>query len=58
MHGVEHHATFLSMEAMKKQIAVALGLLLLIPAIVVFDGWLFRFIDPEIAAGHPNYAQN
>lgn len=43
---------------MKKQTAVALGLLLLIPAIVIFDGVLFRFIDPEIAAGHPNYAQN
>jgi len=54
----EPRATLLPMGAIKKQTAIALGLLLLIPAIVVFDGVLFRFIDPEIAAGHPNYAQN
>lgn len=43
---------------MKKQIAVALGLLLLIPVVLVLGGLLIGLINPESAAGHPNYARN
>ncbi|MGB8323766.1 MAG: hypothetical protein WCE52_12480 [Candidatus Acidiferrum sp.] len=43
---------------MKKQTVVALVLLLLIPVITVLGGLLFSLINPEIAAGHPNYARN
>lgn len=43
---------------MKKQWLVALVLFLLIPVVVVMGGMLFSAIDPEIAAGHPNYARN
>lgn len=43
---------------MKKQTAVALGLLLLIPVVLMLGGWLFSRINPEIAAGHPNYVRN
>jgi hypothetical protein len=46
------------MYAMKRQTAVALGLLLLIPAVVMLGGFLFAIINPEITAGHPNYAMN
>ena len=42
----------------KKQLLVALLLLLLIPAVTIGAGILFSLIDPEIAAGHPNYARN
>lgn len=42
----------------KKQLLVALLLLLLIPAVTVGAGFLFSLINPEIAAGHPNYARN
>ena len=42
----------------KKQLLVALLLLLLIPAVTVGAGILFSLINPEIAAGHPNYARN
>jgi hypothetical protein len=42
----------------KKQLLVALLLLLLIPAVTVGAGILFSLINPEIAAGHPNYSRN
>jgi hypothetical protein len=43
---------------MKKQPVVALVLLLLIPVVTVLGGILFSLINPEIAAGHPNYVRN
>jgi hypothetical protein len=43
---------------MKKQTVVALALLLLVPIVFRLEGWLFSLINPEIAAGHPNYARN
>jgi len=43
---------------MKKQTVVALVLLLLIPLVWVLGGMLFSLINPEIAAGHPNYVRN
>ena len=43
---------------MKKQSVVALVLLLLIPLVLRLEGMLFSLINPETAAGHPNYVQN
>jgi hypothetical protein len=43
---------------MKKQTIVALVLLLLIPVVLMLGGFLFSMINPEIAAGHANYARN
>ena len=43
---------------MKKQMVVAFVLLLLIPMVSILGGLLFSLINPEIAAGHPNYARN
>ena len=43
---------------MKKQSLAALILLLLIPVVTVAGGALFSLINPEIAAGHPNYVRN
>jgi hypothetical protein len=43
---------------MKKQTAVAIILLLLIPVVSMLGGLLFSMINPEIAAGHANYARN
>jgi len=43
---------------MKKQTAVALVLLLLIPVLFRLQGMLSSLINPESAAGHPNYSQN
>ena len=43
---------------MKKQTVVALVLLLLIPIVLMLGGWLFNRINPESAAGHPNYVRN
>src|SRR5882724_2143578 len=42
----------------KKQWVVALILLMLIPLVLVLGGALFSLINPEIAAGHPNYVRN
>jgi hypothetical protein len=42
----------------KKQSVAALVLLLLIPLVLALGGMLFSLIDPEIAAGHPNYVEN
>jgi len=42
----------------KKQSLVAIVLLLLIPVVLVLGGALFSLINPEIAAGHPNYVRN
>jgi hypothetical protein len=46
------------MWVMKRQTVVALVLLLLIPAVLMLGGLLFSMINPEIAAGHANYAVN
>ena len=43
---------------MKRETVVALVLLLLIPAVLMLGGFLFALINPEIAAGHANYALN
>src|SRR5437868_2959195 len=43
---------------MKKQMVAALVLLLLIPVVMMLGGLLFNLINPEIAAGHPNYVRN
>ena len=43
---------------MKKQTLVALFLVLLIPLVLMLGGFLFSLINPEIAAGHPNYVRN
>jgi len=42
----------------KKQLLLALLLLLLIPAVMLGGGFLSNLIDPEVAAGHPNYVRN
>jgi hypothetical protein len=46
------------MKMIKKQWVVAVVLLLLIPLVLVLGGMLFSLINPEIAAGHPNYVRN
>jgi len=46
------------MKMIKKQWIVAVLLLLLIPVVLVLGGALFSLINPEIAAGHPNYVRN
>ena len=43
---------------MKKQSVVALFLFLLIPLVTALGGMLFSLINPETAAGHPNYVRN
>ncbi|MGA8672345.1 MAG: hypothetical protein WB679_20885 [Terracidiphilus sp.] len=43
---------------MKKQSVIALVSLLLIPLVTVLGGMLSNLINPEIAAGHPNYVRN
>ena len=43
---------------MKKTSVAALVLYLIIPLVTVAGGALFSFINPEIAAGHPNYVRN
>jgi hypothetical protein len=43
---------------MKKQMVVALGLVLLIPIVVMAGGLALSLINPEIAAGRANYARN
>lgn len=42
----------------KKEWVVALALLLLIPVVLMLGGAIFSVINPEIAAGHPNYVRN
>jgi len=42
----------------KKQSIAALVLLLLIPLVLAMGGRLSNLINPEGAAGHPNYVQN
>src|SRR5271167_3423051 len=42
----------------KKQSVVALVLFLLIPLVWRLGGILFSRINPEVAAGHPNYVRN
>lgn len=41
----------------KKQSLAALALFLMIPLVVSMAGVLFSLINPEIAAGHPNYVR-
>lgn len=43
---------------MKKQTIVALVLLLLIPVVWMLGGRVFSLINPEGAAGHPDYVRN
>ena len=43
---------------MKKQTAIALLLLLLVPVVLKLSGFVFSLVNPESAAGHPNYARN
>ena len=43
---------------MKRQWVVAIVLFLLIPLVLALGGLLSNMIDPEIAAGHPNYVRN
>lgn len=43
---------------MKKQWITALLLFLLIPLVLAAEGMLLSVFNPEIAAGHPNYARN
>ena len=42
----------------KKESILALALFLAIPVVVTTGAMLFSFINPEIAAGHPNYVRN
>jgi len=42
----------------KKKSVVALVLFLLIPLVWTLGGMLFGLINPESAAGHPNYVQS
>ena len=46
------------MGIIKKQWLIALALLLLIPLVLALGGLLLSLINPEIAAGHPNYVRN
>ena len=46
------------MAMIKKQSVVALVLLLLVPLVLRLGGFVFSLINPETAAGHPNYVQN
>lgn len=46
------------MKMMKKEWVLAVALLLAIPVVLMLGGALFSFINPEIAAGHPNYVRN
>lgn len=43
---------------MKKQTLLALVALVLIPVALMAGGFFSSLINPEIAAGHPNYARN
>lgn len=43
---------------MKRQPVIALALLLAIPVVSMLGGFLVGLINPEIAAGHPNYIRN
>ena len=45
-------------EMIKKDSILALVLLLLMALVLVCGGILSGFINPEMAAGHPNYARN
>lgn len=51
-------ADHVTIGTMKKQTVLALVLLLLIPIVTVLGGVLFSLINPEMAAGHPQYARN
>ena len=43
---------------LKKSYVLAIISILLIPVATILGGTLFSFINPEIAAGHPNYERN
>jgi len=43
---------------MKKQTVIAVALLLLMPLVLMLGGFVSSHINPESAAGHPNYQQN
>jgi hypothetical protein len=42
----------------KKRSVLTVVLFLLIPVVLTAGGMLFNLINPEIAAGHPNYGRN
>src|SRR4249920_3686518 len=42
----------------KRPYVLALVPILMIPAVAVFAGMLINLINPEIAAGYPNYERN
>jgi hypothetical protein len=42
----------------RKNYALSVSAVLLIPVITVAEGWAFAALDPERAAGHPDYAHN
>jgi hypothetical protein len=42
----------------KKPYALAIVSILLIPVATLLGGVIFSFINPDIAAGHPNYERN
>lgn len=42
----------------KKQSVAALALFLAIPVVLALGAMLFSLINPELAAGHPNYVRN
>lgn len=46
------------MKMIKKEWVAAVALLLAIPVVLMLGGALFSLINPEIAAGHPNYVRN
>lgn len=46
------------MGIIRKHWVAAFVLLLLIPVVLILGGALFSVINPEIAAGHPNYVRN
>src|ERR1700688_4477613 len=52
------HGRFAGVGMIKKQSVVALVLFLLIPLVWTLGRMLFGLINPESAAGHPNYVQN
>ena len=53
-----NHLGFTAGGMMKKQWGAALVLLLLIPVVFALGTILSNLINPEIAAGHPDYVRN
>jgi len=49
---------YATIRVMKKQMVVALVLVLLIPVVMLLGGLVSNHINPEAAAGHANYGRN